>query len=517
MKKKSAPQSGIFYRRILFALTLCSCGVALGIFSLAATPLSELESSASQKPVDTTRVHTSLPPSDPANFLSIVGDHASYLPPGVPLPPGAQFSPKGQGDPLSGSPNASLNGFAGMLLRPETATPVFANSQPAPLSVPQPAASKSVPLAPPAAGGAWSIVNSPNPPPTRTPNFLAAVTCVSASDCWAVGYYYTGSDFNSITAVQTLIERWDGTAWSIVTSPNTSATQNNFLVDVTCSSASSCWAVGYYYTGSINQTLIERWDGTAWAIVSSPNTSATRDNFLRGVTCVSASDCWAVGYYDAGIVAQTPVAVDQTLIERWDGTSWAIVTSPNPSASVNNILYGVTCVSASNCWAVGFYNTGITDQTLIERWDGTSWVIVTSPNTSTTQGNFLSGVTCASASNCWAVGFYNTDIAAQTLIERWDGTSWVIVTSPNTNATRLNFLAAVTCVSASDCWAVGYYVNDTGTTYQTLIERWDGTWWAIVSSPDTSTTQDNALYGVACVSASAVGPWATTTTAPRRP
>ena len=113
--------------------------------------------------------------------------------------------------------------------------------------------------------------------------------------------------------------------WSIVPSPNT-VSQENYLADVTCASASDCWAVGRYWNGSVYQTLIERWDGTSWAIVASPNSSVTRGNWLYGVTCVSSSDCWAVGYYitDSAI---------QTLIERWDGTSWAIVISPNVSGA----------------------------------------------------------------------------------------------------------------------------------------------------------------------------------------
>ena len=82
---------------------------------------------------------------------------------------------------------------------------------------------------------------------------------------------------------QTLIERWDGTSWAIVSSPNTSTTQNNYLYGVTCASASECWAVGYYFYGSAYQTLIERWDGTSWAIVSSPNASATQPPLWRDV------------------------------------------------------------------------------------------------------------------------------------------------------------------------------------------------------------------------------------------
>ena len=342
MKKKSASQSAFFYLRVLLAFTLCSVGALLAMLSLGATP-----------PVETTRANTSVPP-DPANFPSTFGSNANRLPPGVPLPPGAQFSLNRQGDPSSSSPTAGFPGFAGM---PQI--------------------------------GDWSIVSSPNTSATQN-NDLFGVACVSASDCWAVGDY---SNDNSIP--RTLIEHWDGTSWAIVSSPNTGTTDRNFLTGVTCASASECWAVGYYYNGNI-QTLIVRWDGTSWAIVSSPNPAP--NSYLNDVTCVSASDCWAVGPYYNG-------SAYQTLIERWDGTSWAIVSSPNPGE--NNYLKGVTCVSASECWAVGFYYTGILPvQTLIERWDGTSWAIVASPNTSATQSNELFPVTCVSASECWAVGNY---------------------------------------------------------------------------------------------------------------
>jgi hypothetical protein len=135
-------------------------------------------------------------------------------------------------------------------------------------------------------------------------------------------------------------------------------------------SPSDCWAVGYYCTTTncfdgAPQTLIEHWDGTSWAIVSSPNTSTTLFNSLWGVTCVSASDCWAVGWYDAD---ESGEFIWQTLIQRWDGTSWAIVSSPNTSTTQNNELFDVTCVSASDCWAVGYYNNGSANQTLVLRY-----------------------------------------------------------------------------------------------------------------------------------------------------
>src|SRR5438876_11908209 len=142
MNKNSQSQSGIFNPRALVAFVLCSVGVLLGMFSLAATP-----------PAEAPRANTSLSP-DPASFLSTSGSNANRLPPGVPLPPGAQFSVNGQGDLSSSSPAAGFLGVAGKPLQPGTASgasslgnPVWASQQPAPLSVQQPDASESMPLA----------------------------------------------------------------------------------------------------------------------------------------------------------------------------------------------------------------------------------------------------------------------------------------------------------------------------------------------------------------------------------
>ena len=43
-----------------------------------------------------------------------------------------------------------------------------------------------------------------------------------------------------------------------------------------------------------------------------------------------------------------------------------------PSTS-NNQLKGVAAPSSTDAWAVGYYNNGTVDRTLIERWNGTAW------------------------------------------------------------------------------------------------------------------------------------------------
>ena len=68
------------------------------------------------------------------------------------------------------------------------------------------------------------------------------------------------------------------------------------LDDVSCVSAKSCTAAGA--TG--NLTVIESWNGTAWSLVKSPN-RPTQDqlnsNELDGVSCVTTTSCQTVGIW----------------------------------------------------------------------------------------------------------------------------------------------------------------------------------------------------------------------------
>jgi hypothetical protein len=463
---------------------------------------------AAQPPVETTRANISLPP-DRANFLSTVGSNANSLPSGVSLPPGAQFSLNNrQADPLSSRPTGLLPGFRGLPHRPGTASganslanPVLANQQPAPLT-PNAFGAGSIPLAS-AAQSDWSIVSSPND--SDISHLLLGVTCLSASDCWAVGRTAGPSHI-------TIIERWDGSSWNVVPSPDGPGDLINILSSVACAATNDCWAVGTYVTQNLYVgTLILRWDGSSWAIVPSPDANPASRSALNGVVCQSSSECWAVGF-DA-----TTGSRAQTLIERWDGSSWTVVSSPNGSVTQGNELLGVTCLSASDCWAVGSYliDATPTRAPLTEHWDGSGWTLVASPSAVGGDESVLASVTCSASSDCWAVGYYGIDISdptgtvgtiihvVQTLIERWDGTAWAIVTSPQPAVD--NSLSSVTCTSASACWAVGYSSNnqvDSSQVDQSLILVWNGTVWLPGITPGVPAPEAQTLAGVTCTSSS---------------
>jgi hypothetical protein len=331
----------------------------------------------------------------------------------------------------------------------------------------------------------WHIMTSPDTSGSQSNN-LSAVSCTSSTFCVAVGSYYNGS------AYQTLIETLSGTTWSLSEGPDTSTTESNYLIGVSCTSSTSCVAVGLYYNSSSDaQTLIETLSGTTWSITNSPNTSSSEDNHLYGVSCTSSTSCVAVGYYQAG-------SFEQTLIETLSGTTWSLKEGPDTSTTETNVLSDVSCTSSTSCVAVGYYYAGSVYQNLIETLSGTTWSITTSPDTSSTQTNNLLSVSCTSSTSCVAVGSYDVGLIAQNLIETLSGGSWSITTSPDTSTSEDNFLYGVSCTSSTWCVGVGYYYN--GSIAQNLIETLSGGSWSITTSPDTSTSETNNVLSVSCTS-----------------
>ena len=123
----------------------------------------------------------------------------------------------------------------------------------------------------------------------------------------------------------------------------------------------------------------------------------TRFNRLIGVANVPGSKkSWAVGdgWSNGPYLAQ---------IVEWQGSFWQTVAAPTPGTQSD--LYGVDARSTSDAWAVGEYIDGGARKTLIEHWDGSTWSQVPSPSPSTTW-NVLKSVSVVSATDVWAVGFW---------------------------------------------------------------------------------------------------------------
>jgi hypothetical protein len=131
--------------------------------------------------------------------------------------------------------------------------------------------------------------------------------------------------------------------------PGTNPNVGYSLDAIKANSPTDVWAVGDQYNLNTNSysTLIEHYNGKAWSIVASP--SPGTGGVLNGVTTANATnDVWAVGDY-------TPAGstVVQTLTLNWNGNTWNTVASPNGGTG-SSVLYSVaTTPGASIVQAVG--------------------------------------------------------------------------------------------------------------------------------------------------------------------
>lgn len=302
-------------------------------------------------------------------------------------------------------------------------------------------------------GKSWSAVKTPGSDFSE----LADVSCPDTSNCMAVGSSRYG----------TLAEKWNGTAWMIVPSPAPTGAISSDLISVSCPTSTSCAAVGSFVNGSgATVTLAEEWNGSAWSLVPSPNRSGATGSELHGVSCASASSCVGVGD------SFNSVGNSHTLAESWKGATWSLVPSPNPTKGQENTLSNASCISTTNCTAVGDY-WALPGETvvLIETWNGTKWSLVAGAGAS----GFLNGVSCSAFSECMAVG----DSVPVTLAEQQNGPGWSVLPSPNPSGMSASSLSGVSCASPSSCNAVGYSIGSNSDTTYNLAETWNGHHWTL--------------------------------------
>src|SRR5260370_21621251 len=111
-------------------------------------------------------------------------------------------------------------------------------------------------------------------------------------------------------------------AWTVVPSP--SAGQLNGAASV---SANDVWAVGQTLAPG---TLAQHWDGTAWSVVPTPNPVPGSDR-LSAVAAVSASDVWAVGMVS---FSSPPVIV------HWNGRRGGSAAAPKHNGLLSGVAAG---------------------------------------------------------------------------------------------------------------------------------------------------------------------------------
>jgi hypothetical protein len=293
-------------------------------------------------------------------------------------------------------------------------------------------------------GTRWRVVPSPNLADPSGGAGLNGVDAVSASTAFAVG-----SSFSTATGNRAVAVRWNGSAWSRSTVGPT-AFPHSRLVSVKAFSATDAWAVGSDEQNTFDHTLVMHFDGTSWQQVAAPD-PGTRNSFLTGVTGAAPNDVWAVGY-----VQNLPYGnrIRLPLVVHWNGTAWSEVTIPGTPTNNSTYLYGVSAVSSTDAWAVG-YRFGNGDGAYVARWNGTSWSPVTAPAMST-----LQTVSARSGNDVWVAGY---DASGSAAVGHWNGSAWTVTPVTVTGGAGQPLVDGIAATGPNSAWLVGTQSDQAGT------------------------------------------------------
>jgi hypothetical protein len=318
---------------------------------------------------------------------------------------------------------------------------------------------------------------------------LFGISCSSGGDCVSVGRYS-----NDLEQDRPIVESLRANTWSLSEPSMPTGATSATLFAVTCPTAGSCVAVGRFVASSGEWLpYVDVLAKGTWKAKAVPSKNGFINVGLFGVSCVSVTECVAVGAASMNTSSNPFCSVNCTqapIVERLIGTKWTESTPPSPVGNVNPILQAVSCWAIGQCVAVGaYYYNGF--QGNVETLSGTKWRW--SRAAAPTGGTWaeLNGVACTSKASCHLVGDFEEGDDQYPLVETGGGGHWV-PSAPDTTAPMSGDFGGIACQTPNDCVAVG-----TDGTNALIGELSGGVWTtSTLPLPNGSTGED--LYAASC-------------------
>jgi len=282
---------------------------------------------------------------------------------------------------------------------------------------------------------------------------LVGVAALSSTNVWAVGSFIN-TQGRSVEAV----EHFGGQAWKVIPDVNLIGQDLQGIVDsealtsISALAPNDIWAAGYIGIQPPCDCIVpfvEHFDGTQWklsAVLLNGN-SPGNFQFVQGISAISDSDVWAVGYESLNGALNGAAQ-----IFHFDGTQWSLAASPSgPTARFD----GITVVASNDIWAVGQNN----QQTLTAHFDGARWAVVKSPNTKDLT-SVLYGVSSVSSTSVWAVGRHSPAFGlSKTLVLHFNGTAWSINPAPSQAGSDSTVLFSGSALPSGEVWLGGTFTS----------------------------------------------------------
>jgi len=306
---------------------------------------------------------------------------------------------------------------------------------------------------------------------------VQSVSCASAGNCAASGYYTDSSDVRQAFVANEV----DGTWGDGIEVPGTATLNAGFEAEaeagsVSCPSAGNCTVGGFYTdsSGNLQAFVADEASGTWGAAIEVPGTAAlnTGGNASTSVSCASAGNCTAAGSYSVSSSGQLPT--EAYVADEVNGT-WGDAIEVPGTAALNTgqvaAVNSLSCPSAGNCAAGGFFDdsSGARLAFVVNEVNGTWDDAVEVPGT--TGSTAVNSVSCASAGNCVAGGGLLSPSGSQAFVVNEVNGAWGEATQiagvPEVNAAAIS----VSCPSAGSCVAAGSYDSTSGINLPFVVSQ----------------------------------------------
>ena len=311
------------------------------------------------------------------------------------------------------------------------------------------------------------------------------VACSSAGNCTAVGTFTNSAGGHEAMAATQTNGVWGAAVPARFSSGAAAASgdQDAAFNAVSCTSAGNCVAVGNFLDADWNQqAMIATETNGTWGVARTVSVGARSGwdvQVLHDVACSSTGNCTAVGVGLDDSGSTVGVYVTES------GGTWGSVDSSSLTSVPNYPDYTftkVSCSSAGNCSALGWYGDS-TNNTMTALQSSGHWSdAVPAPS-----GTVLTDISCTGSGTCTAVGNkvneYGDPTVAITRQETsgsWGSPVEATIPSDLVGTDRFDLFVSISCVSTGNCTAAGKVASEYGRWVAATATQTNGTWAAMV-------------------------------------
>jgi hypothetical protein len=339
-------------------------------------------------------------------------------------------------------------------------------------------AGNTVPFALAWEGAKWKSVAIHAPKGTRF-DAMRGVSCQSATFCLAIG-----SDVGS-GREQPFALIWNGSVVRSAPLPPRPSGVDTLLTDVACVAVNSCVVAGRSAGNSgAAELIVETWNGSKWILHAMAEGKGISFATPWGVSCVSLSHCML-----AGDEVGPSTGMSRPYIAVWNGKTATTMKVPVPSGAKSPAMLGVSCISASDCAAIGAdLRFGSTFATIAftESWNGKAWTTHRFAWPAADPISLFGGISCthsaADGTRCIAVGAAGTQNHGTPVAVSWNGKEWSVLKVHTIGIGTSAALEDINCLSTKECTAIGRVGPPGSIIGAPLAGFWNGSVWRITAA-----------------------------------